>query len=184
MTTAAQQGAYGVPFGYNFGNSGPSCQLDFTRALFQKITLNNACVLDNPINPPPIGVSLILLFTQDGTGSRNLTYSSAWRNAPALGASGAAGATALLEFMYDGANYQFMGGATAWVAQAAAVVPGAGGALYAGSQPSIGRAPIVPTIGAVTLAGAAPAVERNKTFLVPGPGGLLVNGQYPSPTRP
>ncbi len=74
-------------------------------------TLTGDITINAPTNPVK-GAKLTFSFTQDGTGSRAITWDAAFVKA-SDGAGGAStqGAT---EFIYDGANWVQIGGALAW----------------------------------------------------------------------
>ena len=64
-----------------------------------------------PTNPK-LGMRLLFIFTQDGTGSRTITWNAVFKaSANGAGAANTKGAT---EFFYDGTNWVQIGGALAF----------------------------------------------------------------------
>lgn len=87
------------------GNSGSTFTIIWPTGNKQKITLTANCTFTFGA---PSGVSnLLLMLTQDGTGSRTVTWPSGvkWVGAAAPTLSTAAGATDIVSFFYDGTNY-------------------------------------------------------------------------------
>ena len=123
MSNAAQRGlreisqseVYGTLLPFSAGNSGATFAPDCANAETQTVTLTAACTIGAPLNPPAIGSKLSLVFVQDTTGGRAVTWNAAYRNAPAVGGGSAtAGQRALAEFKWDGASWQCTGGASAF----------------------------------------------------------------------
>lgn len=62
---------------------------------------------------PAIGDRLVIVAIQDATAGRVLTWNAAYRGAPAsTGGAATAGQRMLCEYRWDGASWQYTGGAT------------------------------------------------------------------------
>jgi hypothetical protein len=95
--------------------SGAAPVPDCADAETQVFTMNANITVGAPINAPAIGSKLVLIFVQDATGTRTLAWNAIYRNAPALaGGAATAGQRALTEWCWDGASWEFTGGATAF----------------------------------------------------------------------
>ncbi len=159
-------------------NAGPLLQMDLSTGLLQQFTLNANCFVTEPVNAPPIGEILKLILTQDGTGSRTVTWGICFRNAPSWSA-GAANTYASALFMYDGQCYQYVGGSTAFAVSGMSLVPNTGGVGLATDAVKVGVNP-APTVGAVALAGVAPALQANTIVTrTPTVGALTAAGVAP-----
>lgn len=89
---------------YDAGNSGTSKTIDFANGQKQKLTLNGNCTVT--LSFPGVG-NYQLILTQDGTGSRTVTWSGVSRyvgSASAPSINGTASASTLVSFYYDGTN--------------------------------------------------------------------------------
>lgn len=90
---------------------------DVTTQETHLVTMSGNVTVNAPSNTSFVnpGNKTCLVFVQDATGGRALSWNAAWRNAPSgLGATAAAGSRALFEFRWDGSNMQYVGGATAF----------------------------------------------------------------------
>lgn len=66
-----------------------------------------------PTNPWRIGQPLVLQVQHDGTGGSYTTaFNATYRNAPTIAAAAGASTRATFMFIYDGANWQYVGGST------------------------------------------------------------------------
>lgn len=74
--------------------------------VFQTLTGN--ITVANPVGAR-LGMRLIMAFTQDGTGSRTITWGAAFK--AAANGAGTAGQKAATEFVYDGTNWVQSSGA-------------------------------------------------------------------------
>jgi hypothetical protein len=184
-------------------NAGPILQMDLSTGLTQQFTLNANCFITEPVNPPDPGAHVVLILTQDVTGSRSVTWSIAFRDAPSWSA-GAAKTHASALFIYDGACYQYVGGSSAFAVSGMSLVPNTGALGLATDPAKVGVNP-APTVGAAALAGVAPVLTANtivtrtptvgavaaagvaplvSTILTPPAAGLNLQGQIPTRTSP
>lgn len=85
----------------------PNCQ----NGLRQQWTHSANCTFGVPTNPPTVGSMLSILLTS--SGSFTLAWNATYRNAPG-GLSSTNGQKATFVFMYDGTNWQYVGGSTAF----------------------------------------------------------------------
>lgn len=87
------------------GNSGAAFTVNWNSGALQKITLNNNCTFTFTALPQ-VG-KLVLYLTQDGTGSRTVTWPASvkWTGAAAPTLTTTAGATDIVTFIWDGTNY-------------------------------------------------------------------------------
>lgn len=186
MPTAAGNNAaasefFGGPAWKDNGSVSGNVQPDLSQYFFQSFTLAGNITLLWPAVPPARFARLIFKFVQDATGSRTVTFSGAYRDAPSLGSSGPAGSVATLEFVYDGGSYQFMGGSTTFAASNAALTlaPNAGGITFSGAPPTVYAITRVPTVGAITIAGIAPTFAQNASYIQPQAGSVTLLGGFP-----
>jgi hypothetical protein len=196
-----QRREFGFPM-QPVGNSGALLQMDLSQGLTQQYTLNANCFIAEPVNPPDIGARVILILTEDATGSRSVTWSVAFRDPPAWSAGGAK-TRATAAFIYDGFNYQYEGGSSAFAASGFAIVPTTGSVGLPADAPRVGVNP-APSVGAVAMAGVAPVLQANtivtrvptigavamagvapgvSTLLTPPGGAAVVQGQIPTVTH-
>lgn len=101
--TIGQLAASGA--GFSIGNTAASVTPNWLNGNFQYALANNSFTLNNPTNPIPGGV-IKLRITQDGTGSRVISYGNQYifnTGTPTGNSvlSTAAGATDLIEMTYD-----------------------------------------------------------------------------------
>lgn len=87
------------------GNSGTAFTVAWPSGGKQKITLTGNCTFT--FTAPPGVCNLLLMLTQDGTGSRTATWPGTvkWVGAAAPTLTTAANATDIVSFFYDGTNY-------------------------------------------------------------------------------
>jgi hypothetical protein len=112
---AQQREWFGATQPANAGNSGAAPVPDCSIAETQLFLMSANLTVGAPINPPAIGSPLCLVFVQDAIAGRTLAWNAAYRNAPALaGGAATAGQRALTEWRYDGASWEFVGGAIAF----------------------------------------------------------------------
>lgn len=86
----------------NIGNSGTSKTIDWTAGNKQKMTLTGNCEVS--FTDPASTASLILVLTQDATGSRTVTWSGMtvkWAGGVAPTLSTAASSIDIVTFLYD-----------------------------------------------------------------------------------
>lgn len=157
---------------------------DLRKAFRHLFTLVGATYMGVPIGTPSPGSTLYLDFTQDGTGSRLITWDPIYRDAPAYGSSGAAAANAVGEFRFTSAgSWQYVGGSSAW-AVAAEGMPGVTGAIaLGGAAPTVfpGGVVVTPTVGAISAAGVAPSrITQANTSRVPTVGAVALAGVQPT----
>jgi hypothetical protein len=91
------------------GNSGASKLIDWTAGFAQKMTLNNACTVT--FTAPAVPSMLMLRLTQDGTGTRVVTWPTIkWVGgvAPVLTITPTVGVD-IVRLWYDGAAYWEIG---------------------------------------------------------------------------
>ncbi len=101
----------GTYFPSQLGNTGAAPVPTFTNGALQAWTLSASTTWGAPTGAWVAGNRLTLLVTS--TGAFTTAWNAVYRNAPAWAvAANAQKATA--EFMYDGANWQFIGGSTAF----------------------------------------------------------------------
>src|SRR6266404_7602883 len=96
---------------YPAGNTGTTPTPNFANGSVQSWTMNNNVTWGAPTNPPMGPQTLTLVITS--TGAFTTAWNATYRNAPAWAAA-AAGQTATAQFMYDGINWQFIGGSAAF----------------------------------------------------------------------
>lgn len=105
---------------YDGGNQATTITPNLAFGAAQTFTLTGNVTVAAPINPPVVGARLRLRLVQDSTGSRTVTFNSAYRNAAGTTltlAAGTANLVAYLEFeCLDQATnkWQFVGGSTAF----------------------------------------------------------------------
>lgn len=174
----------------NAGNVSGNFYPDLRRAFRQLATLIGATYVGAPIGTPQPGSVMYLDFTQDGTGSRVITWDPIFRDPPAWGSSGPAGANAAGEFRFTSAgSWQYVGGSSAW-AVAAEGMPTAPGAMALGTAaPSVlsGGVVVAPSAGSITGSGVAPSrVVQANTARGPTAGSVSLSGNAPtlSPLSP
>lgn len=168
----------GAPASNPLANAGAILNMDLSQGLVQQWVLNANCFVGEPLYPPPVGGRIILLLTQDGTGSRSVTWGICFRDAPAWSAS-AAGTRASAEFLWDGFSYQYMGGSTAFAVSGLSLVPQTG-LVGLASDAIIPRTNPAPTPGAIALAGVASTVtNRTIVAITPTVGALAAAGIAP-----
>lgn len=118
ITNQRQQEEYfGHPLPYQNTNSGTSITPDVTLAESHVYTMTGNLTVGAPANTGTLGVGdkIYLVFVQDATAGRTLTWNAAYRNAPTgLGGSATAGQRASFEFRWDGVSMQYTGGSTAF----------------------------------------------------------------------
>ena len=117
VTARIQEEMYGDAIPTKIAASGASYAPDISTAESHTVTMTANLTVAAPggTNQMQPGSRFALILIQDNTGSRTLTWNSAWRNAPSgLGSGAAAGSRALFEFRYDGVSMQYTGGATAF----------------------------------------------------------------------
>lgn len=168
----------GGPAWLDNGNVGALVQPNFQQYLFQSFVLTANATILQPLSPPARGARLVIKLIQDGTGSRTVTWSSIWRDMPNLGSSGPAGSSAMVEILYDGFSYQFVGGSSTFAVGGSYLQPGAGAVTYVGTVPVSGKV-ITPTVGSIAIAGVAPTFAQNATYIAPGAGNIQVRGEFP-----
>lgn len=95
------------------GNTGATPTPDCTKGPTQFWTQSANATWGAPTTPWRIGQQLILQVQQDGTGGYTTAWNATYRNAPAW-AAGTASQRATAMFIYDGANWQYIGGSTAF----------------------------------------------------------------------
>ena len=98
---------------YVAGNTGTTPAPNCVNGQTQIWTMNNNVTWGAPTNPWRVGQVLTIAAVQDATGSRTTAWNATYRNAPAW-ASGAANTKATATFVYDGTNWQYIGGSTAF----------------------------------------------------------------------
>lgn len=98
---------------YIAGNTGAAPAPALTNGPVQQWTMNNNVTWGAPTAPWKLGQLLTILAVQDATGSRTTAWNATYRNAPSW-AAGAANTKATAMFIYDGTNWQFIGGSTAF----------------------------------------------------------------------
>lgn len=108
-----QKERFGAVQPFNAGNSGASFAPDCSNGEAQVVTLNSACTVSAPANPPAIGWKLFLVLVQDATAGRAVSWNAIYRDAPNIGgALATAGQRVGCEFRWDGASWEFCGGAS------------------------------------------------------------------------
>lgn len=117
MTRAAteeyQRAAFGLPQPRNWGASGAAPQPDAGVIETQVWTLTANATVAAPLNPRAVGDQLFLVFVQDATGGRSISWNGIYRNAPTPSV-GIAGQRLSAEFRWDSQSWQFTGGSTAF----------------------------------------------------------------------
>jgi hypothetical protein len=102
-------------FPFYLGNTGATPAPNLYFGTVQRWTQNSSVTWAAPANPAGYGTILTLLVQHDATaGNYTTAWNAAFRNAPAIAASAAANSKATFQFMYDGTNWQFIGGSTAF----------------------------------------------------------------------
>lgn len=97
------------------GNTGTTPAPDCTKGPTQFWTQNGNVTWGAPTNPWRIGQPLVLQVQHDGTGGSYTTaFNATYRNAPTIAAAAGASTRATFMFIYDGANWQYVGGSTAF----------------------------------------------------------------------
>jgi len=103
------------------GSQGAAIVPDVDAAEAQVFVLGAAATVGVPLvdgaavsaNNVPIGTKLFLVFVQDVTAGRALSWNAIFRGAPATtGGAATNGQRMGCEFRYDGASWQFVGGAS------------------------------------------------------------------------
>jgi len=87
----------------------PNC----AQGLVQVWTMGGNVTVGAPVNAPSPGVRLQITLIQDATASRTTTWNATYRNAPSW-AAGTAGQRATAVYQYDGVNWQYIGGSSAF----------------------------------------------------------------------
>jgi len=95
------------------GNSSTAFAPNCCQGGDQVSTMNSNLTVGAPINAPYAGFELTLTLIQDSTGNRALAWNSTYRNAPTISA-GAAGTRGSWKYKFDGVNWQYQGGSTAF----------------------------------------------------------------------
>jgi hypothetical protein len=87
------------------GNSGTAFTVNWNSGAKQKITLTGNCTFT--FTAPPGVANILLMLTQDGTGSRTATWPASvkWTGAAPPTLTTTAGATDIVTFFWDGTNY-------------------------------------------------------------------------------
>lgn len=87
------------------GNSGTAATVNWSSATTQSFTLTGNCTFT--FSNPVLGDKLVLILTQDSTGSRTVTWpgSVLWSNDSAPSLTTTAGAVDMVGFIYNGTNY-------------------------------------------------------------------------------
>ena len=100
-----------VAYGNTGAASAPNCQNN----LVTSWTQNANTVWGVPTNPPIAGTELIFLVTKDATANvYTVGWNAVYRNAPTFSTIAGASCKATYVFKYDGTNWQFIGGSTAF----------------------------------------------------------------------
>lgn len=99
----------------DLGNVGAAPAVDPTASESVTLVLTANATIAAPVSTAGlnIGDPYYIVAIQDVTGTRTLGWNAAWRNAPAMSA-GTNGQRASFEFRWDGVNFQYVGGSTAF----------------------------------------------------------------------
>jgi hypothetical protein len=156
------------------GNYQPSLQA----GLVINLTLVGNIIIGQPVLfNPAVGTVLYLVMTQDGTGSRTVSFASCWRDIPAgWAAGGTAGQIASGEFRFDGASWQCVGGSSAFASPGIAINVGTAQLSLVPSAPGLYSNP-APSTGSASMTGVAPTIIRGtSTVITPTVGGMTTAG--------
>jgi len=106
-------GEYGLPTA--IGNTGAAPAPNMALGSELTYTQNSNVTWGAPTNAQQKGQPLTLFVTHDGTGGNYTTaWNATYRNAPTIAASAVASSKATFRFVYDGTNWQYIGGSTAF----------------------------------------------------------------------
>jgi hypothetical protein len=99
----------------SLGNVGAAPAVDPTQGETHTLVLTANATIAAPVSAAGLnlGDPLYIIAIQDATGGRTLAWNAAWRNAPTLSA-GTSNQRASFEFRWDGVNWQYVGGSTAF----------------------------------------------------------------------
>ena len=98
---------------YAAGNTSTAPVPDLSKGASQAWTQNGSVTWGAPINPAYTGQYLTLFVTKDGTATSFTTaFNVAFRDAPTIGANTTASSKATWVFLFDGTNWQYVGGST------------------------------------------------------------------------
>ena len=120
---AAQNEFQGVVQHKNLGTAGATITPDADTAESQLYMLGAATTVAAPVVDGnvvtaanvPVGTKMFLVFVQDATAGRTLAWNAAYRGAPSTtGGAATSGQRLGCEFRWDGASWQFVGGATSF----------------------------------------------------------------------
>lgn len=100
-----------ISFAFQAGNTGATPAPNCANGALQAWTQSANMTVGAPTLPPAIGGTLTLLFTS--SGAFTTAWNAIFRNAPAWAVS-ANGQKATAVFQYDGTNWQFIGGSSAF----------------------------------------------------------------------
>lgn len=97
------------------GNTGATPAPNCTKGPTQFWTQNASATWGAPTGAWMIGQRLILMVQHDGTSNLFTTaWDAAYRNAPTIAANAVASTKATFMYVYDGTNWQYIGGSTAF----------------------------------------------------------------------
>lgn len=100
---------------YVAGNTSTAPVPNLANGSNQAWTQNGSVTWGAPTNPAYVGQPLTLLITKDATATSYTTgWNAVYRNAPTIGANTTASSKATFLFLYDGTNWQYIGGSTAF----------------------------------------------------------------------
>lgn len=112
---AAQRKEFGLPLSKGLGTVAAPPVIDAGEETVV-FTMGAAIAVPAPITTnytPQPGDSLTIIAIQDATAGRALTWNAIYRGSPAAtGGAATAGQRMLCEYKYDGASWQYAGGAT------------------------------------------------------------------------
>jgi len=100
---------------YSAGNTSTAPVPNLANGSNQSWTQNGSVTWGAPTNPAYVGQPLTLLITKDATATSYTTaFNATYRNAPTIGANTTASSKATFLFIYDGTNWQYIGGSSAF----------------------------------------------------------------------
>lgn len=102
---------------YAAGNTGATPAPDCSKGLTQSFTVSASVTWGVPTNTTALnaGDILTLLVTKDATGTaRTTAWNATYRDAPTIASTSTSGAKGTWNFMFDGTNWQYVGGSTAF----------------------------------------------------------------------
>ena len=102
---------------YAAGNTSTTPAPDCSKGLTQSWTQNASVTWGAPTNTTGLNVGdvLTLAVTKDANGTaRTTAWNATYRDAPTIASTSTSGAKGTWNFMWDGTNWQYVGGSTAF----------------------------------------------------------------------